>query len=94
MLKALAIFLLVATTAFAVDWYQVLEVHPEATAEDISKAYKRLARKYHPDVTAETDVLAAIEKFKAATEAYDVLHDAEKRKAYDRQTGRGGAKAR
>jgi len=84
------LLLLLTTPAFAEDWYAVLGVHPEATEDDIRKAYKRLARKYHPDVTAETDVAAAIEKFKEATNAVDVLGDAEKRRAYDRQSGRGG----
>ncbi len=86
----LAALLHVSVTLWAADdWYAALDVHPEATQEEISKAYKRLARKYHPDVTAETDRAAAIEKFKAAVNAYEVLREPAKREAYDRQTGRG-----
>lgn len=56
----------------------------QATSEDIKKAYRKLARKYHPDVSKETD---AEEKFKELAEAYKTLHDPEKRAAYD-QLGR------
>jgi curved DNA-binding protein len=62
------------------DYYSVLGVDRDASQEDIQKAYKRLARKYHPDVNDEPD---AEEKFKQLNEAYQVLKDPEKRKKYD-----------
>ncbi|HTX24813.1 MAG TPA: DnaJ C-terminal domain-containing protein [Steroidobacteraceae bacterium] len=62
------------------DYYQSLGVPRNATAEDVKKAYRRLARKYHPDVSKEPN---AEEKFKEVQEAYEVLKDAEKRAAYD-----------
>lgn len=62
------------------DYYNILGVARDATAEDIKKAYRRLARKYHPDVSKEKD---AEERFKAVGEAYDVLSDPKKREAYD-----------
>lgn len=62
------------------DYYKVLGVDRKATPEQIKHAYKRLAHKYHPDISKETN---AEEKFKSLQEAYDVLKDPEKRKAYD-----------
>ena len=62
------------------DYYKILGVGREAKDAEIKTAYRRLARKYHPDVSKETN---AEEKFKEVSEAYDVLKDSEKRQAYD-----------
>lgn len=64
------------------DFYEVLGVPREATADQIKKAYRTLARKHHPDVNPGDKTAEA--KFKEAQNAYDVLSDAEKRAAYDR----------
>ncbi|HVL39935.1 MAG TPA: J domain-containing protein [Fimbriimonadaceae bacterium] len=63
------------------DYYEVLGVKRGADAKDIKAAYRRLARKYHPDVNPNDK--AAEAKFKEVSEAYDVLGDEEKRKLYD-----------
>ena len=62
------------------DYYQVLGVNRDASAQEIKKAYRRLAMKYHPDRNADDD--SASEKFKEASEAYEILSDSEKRHAY------------
>lgn len=62
------------------DYYQILGVPNNASAEDIKKSYRRLARKYHPDVSKENN---AEEKFKQVREAYEVLKDPAKKQAYD-----------
>lgn len=77
------------------DYYDVLGVSRNADETQIKKAYRRLAKKYHPDTNAgDAD---AEQKFKEITEAYNVLSDKEKRKMYDQfghaafdQSGAGG----
>ena len=69
------------------DYYEVLGVGKTATADEIKSAYRKLAMKYHPDRNPGDK--AAEEKFKEAAEAYDVLHDPEKRQRYD-QFGHAG----
>lgn len=64
------------------DLYQVLGVGRQASKEEIQKAYRKLARKYHPDMNLDDE--KAKERFKRVQEAYDVLSDTEKRAAYDR----------
>ena len=63
------------------DYYLVMGVDKSATPEDIKRAHRKLARKYHPDVSKEKDAEA---RFKELAEAHDVLKDPEKRAAYDR----------
>jgi curved DNA-binding protein len=62
------------------DYYKILGIERDASKEDIKRAYRRLARKFHPDVSKEADAEA---RFKEMKEAYEVLKDPEKRSAYD-----------
>jgi len=69
------------------DYYEILSVDRSADAKEVKKAYRRLAMKYHPDRNPDDE--SAEEKFKEATEAYEILSDEQKRAAYD-QYGHAG----
>jgi molecular chaperone DnaJ len=62
------------------DYYEILGVDKNASKDEVKKAYRKLARKYHPDVNKEAD---ASDKFKEATEAFEVLSDPQKKAQYD-----------
>src|SRR5437667_2384584 len=64
------------------DFYKILGVKRDAKPEEIKKAYRRLARKFHPDVNPGDK--SAEDRFKLTTEAHDILSDPKKRKVYDR----------
>src|SRR3979490_3455202 len=70
-----------ATTSSKKDYYETLGVKKSASAEEIRKAFRKLARKYHPDVNPGDK--SAEEKFKTLSEANDVLSDPKKRNIYD-----------
>lgn len=72
------------------DYYEILEVDRSASPDEVKKAFKKAAKKYHPDLNKDPDAEA---RFKEATEAYDVLSDTEKRRIYD-QFGHEGLKGR
>ncbi len=62
-------------------YYRILGISPQATDKEILSAYRKLAKLWHPDVNPNSKI--AVEKFKEATEAYEVLSDLEKRRRYD-----------
>ena len=62
------------------DFYEVLGISKSASKDEIKSAYRKLAKKYHPDINHDAD---APEKFKEVQEAYDILYDDKKRQMYD-----------
>ena len=83
-------FLLVLGLALSADYYKVLGVQRDATKKAVTKAYRKLALKYHPDKNPKNKEKAT-QKFEELSTAYEVLHDPEKRKIYD-QVGEEGLK--
>lgn len=73
------------------DYYEILGISPNASSQEIKKAYRRLAVKYHPDKNRDNSKEAE-EKFKEVSEAYKILSDGEKRKVYD-EYGHAGLQA-
>src|ERR1700678_638004 len=67
------------------DYYAILGVEKKATPEEIKKAYRKLARKYHPDTNPDDE--QAEKRFKEISQAHDVLGDPDKRKQYDSGSG-------
>lgn len=67
------------------NWYRILEISEKATEQEIKAAYRRLAKKYHPDTHANDK--SYVDKFNDISEAYQILGDANKRQEYDRKGG-------
>ena len=65
------------------DYYEVLGVPRTATADEIKRVYRQLARKHHPDLKPASEKASAAERFKEINEAYEVLSDPDKRARYD-----------
>ena len=70
------------------NYYEILEVNENASKEVIDKAYKVLAKKYHPDLQEEKNKKAAEEKIKSLNEAYEILSNPQKKQAYDTKIAR------
>ena len=70
------------------NYYEILEVNENASKEVIDKAYKVLAKKYHPDLQEEKNKKAAEEKIKSLNEAYEILSNPQKKQAYDAKMAR------
>src|SRR6266513_1534408 len=70
---------------FETDFYEVLGVAPSATEKEITRAYRKLAKQYHPDANPGSE-----ERFKEISGAYEVLGDGDKRKEYDEDVACGG----
>ncbi len=66
-----------------IDYYKTLEVSRDATEEEIKKQFRALSKKYHPDLSSESEKKVNEEKFKQLNEAYEVLSDKQKREIYD-----------
>jgi len=64
----------------AKDYYSLLKIRRDATADEVKRAYRRLARELHPDVNPDPETQ---ERFKEITQAYEVLSDTDKRRMYD-----------
>jgi len=79
--------LMLAEVALAKDYYKVLGLTRDASETEVKKAFRALARQYHPDKNKADD---AEEKFREIAEAYEVLSDSKKRKEYDMHGGHGG----
>lgn len=69
------------------NYYEILEVSENASDEIIEKAYKTLAKKYHPDINSQSNLRFAENKFKELTEAYEVLSNKALRSQYDKEMG-------
>ena len=70
------------------NYYEILEVNENASKEVIDKAYKVLAKKYHPDLQEEKNKKVAEEKIKSLNEAYEILSNPKKKQAYDAKIAR------
>ncbi|KAI8136709.1 DnaJ domain-containing protein [Fennellomyces sp. T-0311] len=73
-----------------IDYYEVLEISESATSDEVRKAYRKLALKFHPDKNNEP---GAAEKFKEISHAYEILSDPERRQTYDHERRYGNANA-
>jgi curved DNA-binding protein CbpA len=78
---ATMLFAFITHNSFASTHYETLEIDENASTEEVGVAYRKAAKKYHPDVNPDDPL--AVEKFRAATEAYHVLRDEKKRESYD-----------